>query len=75
MSFPAEGLESTYKNHIDDVKSYLDSRHHDRYYVFNLTQRSYKKEKFNNRVSHIKYTFSMLNFVKRLIISNIPWNL
>ncbi|XP_033637106.1 cyclin-G-associated kinase-like [Asterias rubens] len=50
MSFPAEGLESAYKNHIDDVKNYLDSRHHDRYYVFNLTPRSYRKEKFNNRV-------------------------
>ena len=62
MSFPAEGLESAYKNHIDDVKNYLDSRHHDRYYVFNLTPRSYRKEKFNNRVSERK-TMSSLGFI------------
>ncbi|XP_022105405.1 cyclin-G-associated kinase-like [Acanthaster planci] len=50
MSFPAEGLESAYKNHIDDVKNFLDSRHSNHYYVFNLTSRFYRKEKFNNRV-------------------------
>ncbi|XP_038056283.1 cyclin-G-associated kinase-like isoform X2 [Patiria miniata] len=50
MSYPAEGLESAYKNHIDDVKTYLDSRYNNHYYVFNLTQRFYRKEKFNNRV-------------------------
>lgn len=51
MSFPAEGLESTYRNHIDDVKIFLENRHGpDNYAVYNLCQRTYKGQKFNNRV-------------------------
>lgn len=41
MSYPAEGVEGTYKNHIDSVRSYLDSRHSERYAIFNLSQRKY----------------------------------
>ncbi|XP_071477251.1 cyclin-G-associated kinase-like [Diadema antillarum] len=51
MSFPAEGIESAYKNGIDDVRSFLDSRHSGRYHVFNLAQRTYRPIKFENRVS------------------------
>ncbi|XP_071954389.1 cyclin-G-associated kinase-like isoform X1 [Antedon mediterranea] len=51
MSYPAEGLESTYKNHIDDVRGYLDSRHPGKYMVFNLTQRKYNAVKLNNKVT------------------------
>lgn len=54
MSFPAEGLESTYKNHIDDVKTFLETRHGpDHYAVYNLCQRQYKGYKFNNRVKNV----------------------
>lgn len=51
MSFPAEGIETAYKNSIDDVRSFLDSRHSGRYHVFNLTQKTYRSIKFENRVS------------------------
>ncbi|XP_030851434.1 cyclin-G-associated kinase [Strongylocentrotus purpuratus] len=51
MSFPAEGLESTYKNGIDDVRSFLETRHSGHYHVFNLSQRTYRPAKFENRVS------------------------
>ncbi|XP_041358750.1 cyclin-G-associated kinase-like [Gigantopelta aegis] len=51
MSFPAEGVESAVKNHIDDVRAFLESRHHNCYAVYNLTQRTYSPAKFENRVS------------------------
>ncbi|XP_074640546.1 cyclin-G-associated kinase-like isoform X2 [Tubulanus polymorphus] len=51
MSFPAEGIETAFRNHIDDVRSFLDSRHPNAYAVYNLTTRSYRPVKFQNRVS------------------------
>ncbi|XP_078471270.1 cyclin-G-associated kinase-like isoform X1 [Lampetra fluviatilis] len=55
MSYPAEGVESAFKNHIEDVRAYLDSRHPDHYAVFNLCQRGYRPARFHNRVS--EYAF------------------
>ena len=51
MSFPAEGMESAFKNHIDDVRMFLDSRHMGGYAVYNLSQRTYRVAKFQNRAS------------------------
>ncbi|XP_045160118.2 cyclin-G-associated kinase-like [Mercenaria mercenaria] len=51
MSFPAEGVESAIKNHIDDVRNYLEGRHRNSYAVYNLSQRQYRNAKFENRVS------------------------
>ncbi|XP_064624452.1 cyclin-G-associated kinase-like isoform X2 [Lineus longissimus] len=51
MSYPAEGIETAYRNHIDDVRCYLDARHPSSYAVYNLSQRQYKNIKFQNRVS------------------------
>ncbi|CAH1774732.1 unnamed protein product [Owenia fusiformis] len=51
MSFPAEGVESAIKNHIDDVRAYLDGRHPNGYAVYNLSTRTYRVAKFQNRVS------------------------
>lgn len=51
MSFPAEGMESAIKNHIDDVRNYLEGRHRNCYAVYNLSQRQYRNAKFENRVS------------------------
>ncbi len=53
MSFPAEGVEATIKNHIDDVKAFLDSRHAGCYAVYNCSQRSYRAAKFQNRVNTV----------------------
>lgn len=50
MSYPAEGVESAIKNHIDDVKNFLDQRHLNSYAVYNLSNRSYRALKFQNRV-------------------------
>jgi len=50
MSYPAEGVESAIKNHIDDVREFLDTHHSDSYAVYNLSNRSYRIAKFQNRV-------------------------
>ncbi|GAB6028806.1 DnaJ (Hsp40), sub C, member 6 [Chamberlinius hualienensis] len=50
MSFPAEGLESTYRNHVEDVKGMLDSRHGNHYYVYNISGRLYPPTKFNGHL-------------------------
>ncbi|XP_069088596.1 auxilin isoform X2 [Pleurodeles waltl] len=55
MSYPAEGVELGFRNHIEDVRSFLDSRHLDHYTVFNLSQRSYRSAKFHNRVSECSW--------------------
>ena len=51
MSFPAEGVEATIKNHIDDVRTFLDMHHASSYAVYNCSQRVYRATKFQNRVS------------------------
>lgn len=51
MSFPAEGVELGFRNHIEDVRTFLDSRHPDHYTVFNLSPKYYRSAKFHNRVS------------------------
>lgn len=49
-SFPAEGIESAYRHHIDDVRNALDARHGVHYTVYNVSGRSYPSTKFNNLV-------------------------
>eukprot|EP00118_Oscarella_pearsei_P017975 m.181384 g.181384 ORF g.181384 m.181384 type:complete len:1048 (+) comp39270_c0_seq3:476-3619(+) len=50
MSFPASGLESTYRNNLEDVAKMLKQKHQDNYMVFNLSERSYDVSKLNNQV-------------------------
>ncbi|XP_041127147.1 putative tyrosine-protein phosphatase auxilin isoform X3 [Polyodon spathula] len=55
MSYPAEAVEIGYRNHIEDVRSFLDSRHMDHYTVFNLSQKLYRTARFHNRVSECSW--------------------
>ena len=46
MSLPAEGLESAYRNHIDDVRAMMESKHSDRYTVYNVSERASNPSKY-----------------------------
>ena len=49
MSYPAEGLESAYRNHIEDVKAFLDSKQCS-YIVVNISGRSYGYNRFGSNI-------------------------
>ena len=50
MSFPASGIESLYRNHIDDVEKYIKQRHPDHYFIFNLSGAKYNYQAFDYRI-------------------------
>jgi PH domain/Swiss Army Knife protein, DSP-PTPase phosphatase domain len=51
MAFPADGVESAYRNNIDAVARLLSDSHGKRYLIYNLTsERFYDCEKFNRQV-------------------------
>ena len=41
MSYPADGIESAFKNHIDDVSGMLESKHANKYMIVNLSEKRY----------------------------------
>ncbi|XP_076320143.1 cyclin-G-associated kinase-like isoform X1 [Tachypleus tridentatus] len=53
MSYPAEGLESTYRNHIEDVRGFLDARHRNHYAIYNVSGRAYTSVKFESKVTQV----------------------
>uniref|UniRef100_A0A3B4G7F7 Auxilin n=1 Tax=Pundamilia nyererei TaxID=303518 RepID=A0A3B4G7F7_9CICH len=55
MTYPVESVQIGYQNHVEDIRSFLDSRHADHYTVFNLSQRNYRGAKFSNRVSECNW--------------------
>lgn len=42
MPIPGEGIESTYKNSVDDVQIFLDTKHPSKFALVNLSQRPAK---------------------------------
>ena len=46
MSFPASGMESLYRNHINKVATFLGRRHGKAFRVYNFSDRSYNCQKF-----------------------------
>ena len=52
MGFPSTGVESLYRNRLDDVKRFLDTRHGNKYKVYNLcSERQYATECFDCRTA------------------------
>ena len=58
MGYPAEGLESLYRNNRDDARRFLEHRHGADFWVFNfcpVRENSYPASVFGGRVS--RYPF------------------
>lgn len=55
MSYPADGLESMYRNKIRDVAKFLDEKHKDNFLVINASNRQYDYSIFKNRVIAMKW--------------------
>eukprot|EP01059_Diplonema_ambulator_P033000 TRINITY_DN6723_c0_g1_i1.p1 TRINITY_DN6723_c0_g1~~TRINITY_DN6723_c0_g1_i1.p1 ORF type:complete len:610 (+),score=95.20 TRINITY_DN6723_c0_g1_i1:49-1878(+) len=51
MSWPSVKIESLYRNRINEVASFLDAKHYEKYKVYNLcSERHYTPHYFHNRV-------------------------
>ncbi|KAK9883321.1 hypothetical protein WA026_001500 [Henosepilachna vigintioctopunctata] len=51
MAYPAERVQSMFRNHLNDVYEFLELKHKDHYFIYNLcSEKSYDKAKFCNRV-------------------------
>ena len=82
MGFPAAGLEGLYRNQRSEVKRFLDTRHGDKYRVFNFCptrENSYPASTFEGRVSRYPFpdhqsVFTTVNpeFVCILMLSSAP---
>uniref|UniRef100_A0A2K6LNK0 Auxilin n=1 Tax=Rhinopithecus bieti TaxID=61621 RepID=A0A2K6LNK0_RHIBE len=69
MSFPLDNVDIGFRNQVDDIRSFLDSRHLDHYTVYNLSPKSYRTAKFHSRVRiFTEKPYTLYTFPK-----NFPW--
>ncbi|CAD8055079.1 unnamed protein product [Paramecium sonneborni] len=50
MSMPGEGIQGIYRNPIDQVAQYLNERHKEEYFIFNLSGKNYDESKFKGQI-------------------------
>jgi len=56
MGFPSIGIESTYRNRMQEVQRFFNTRHLQHYHVYNLcSERQYDKENFNGCVTEFGF--------------------
>lgn len=67
MSFPADGIESTYKNNIDDVRDFLETKYPENYLIVNVSPRTYRTEKLGDRVCHCMHELMKKAVVDTLV--------
>ena len=74
MSFPASGVESAYRNKLNDVAELLESKHKDNYLIINVSDRSYDTSLFKNQVRGVNQAANNQNQVLSFFLS-IPYQL
>ena len=55
MAFPASGIESIYRNNIDEVAQFIKEKHGSNYKIINLSNRKYDYTKFDNKVDEYEW--------------------
>lgn len=53
MSFPASGLEATYRNSVEDVGAFLNERHGEGFMIVNVAEKSYPGDGMCNQVGSV----------------------
>ena len=77
MAFPAVGMESTYRNNLEDVSSMLKEKHPGSFYVYNLSERTYDYDQFEGMVQRWCYfpdhTPPPLSLLFEICLSMLDW--
>lgn len=54
MGIPATGVSTMWRNNLDEVCEFLETRHKGHFMIWNLTENTYDYDKFNNQVNQKK---------------------
>ena len=67
-SFPSSGFRSLYRNPIEKVAGFLDTKHPDRYKIYNLcSERTYETDHFHGRVERVMIDDHNVPSVKQMV--------
>lgn len=67
MSFPATGIEATYRNKLEDVAAMLKEKHGDNFLIINCAEKSYETDNLCNQVLDFGWPDHMAAPLERLI--------
>ncbi|PRP77636.1 phosphatase tensin type domain-containing protein [Planoprotostelium fungivorum] len=80
MSWPGSGLETAWRNSLEEVGSFLQHLHGQDWMVWNLTEREYQYEKLNNQIlsfpfpDHhappLEFLFEIIHSLERWLVAN-----